>query len=258
MLEVTVHGGEEDAAETYRELMQSLAHHHGKAAPVGDIVVDAPDAQMLAKALRVLSRPSLQRQIMDQLLSSFGKKLIEPLGAVLDPSPQGSLMASLVLVRSSIMSQVARLAVTRETRQLLSGDIEKLLNDDYLEMLAENEERVQQPRVQKLAQATLKLLGDVFYAALQRWPDHAEQIALMVSRRMERRISFRKLPNVLRDQVIAGIEEFLWVETSSEIEGALGPLYASHRDIAATPPTLERAMYTELAEGCWRLVSSEG
>ena len=141
---------------------------------------------------------------------------------------------------------------------MLLSDVEKLLNDEYLEKLAENEEKVQQPRVQNLAQSTLRLLGDIFYVALQRWPDHAEQIAMMVSRRMDRQVSLRKLPNLLREQVIAGIEEFLWVETSAEIEGALGPLYASHRDIAAEPPELKREFYRELAEGCWLLVASEG
>lgn len=258
MLVVTVAGGEEGAAETYRELMASLAYHHGAGTELGDIMVDVPDKDTLAKSLRVLSQPALQRAIMDQLLTAFGKRLIEPLRKLLDPGPQGALMAELVRMRGGLIQHVAKLQITEETRMLLGADIEKLLSDEYLDMLAENEEKVQQPRVQALAQEILHLLGNIFYRALQRWPGHADQIALMVTRRLDGKVRLRNLPTLMREQVIAGVEEFFWVETSSELEGALGPLFASHRDIAAPPPSLDRAPYRELAEGCWALVAREG
>lgn len=258
LLVVTVHGGDAGSNESFHELMESLSLFHGDQESIADAVVDAPDANTLAKALRVLAQPALQRRIMDQLLTAFGKRLIEPMRDLLDPGPQGSLMTELVSVRLRILTDVARLRVTPETRGLLQNDIEKLLSDAYLEMLAENEERVQQPRVQALAQETLHLLGNIFYGALQRWPQHAEQIAHAVSRRIGTTVRLRDIPNLLRQHIVAGIEEFLWVETSSEIEGALGPLFSSHEDIAAAPPTLDRRPYRELAEGCWALVSEYG
>lgn len=258
MLIVNVTGGGEGAADTYRELMESLRFHYGSTEALSASIVSAPDADTLAKALRVLARPDLQRRAMDRLLSAFGHRLIEPLRAFLDPGPEGAVMAELVAVRERIFEDVARLGVTPETQRILRDDVERLLTEDYLAMLAENEERVQQPRVRALAQHILRLLGDLFHRALQSWPDHADRIAHAVTRRIGHEVRLRELPRLVRDHLVASLEEFLWVETSVELEGALGPLFAMHADVLIQPPPLDRALYRELAEGCWQLVADHG
>ncbi len=258
MLVVNVAGGGDGADDTYRQLMESLCFHYGSSEALGTSVVSPPDPQTLAKALRVLARPDLQRRAMDRLLSAFGYRLIEPLRAFLDAGPEGAVMAELVAVRERIVDDVARLGVTPETQRILRDDVERLLTDDYLTMLAENEERVQQPRVRALAQHILSLLGELFHRALQSWPANADRIAHAVTRSIGPQARLRELPRLVRDHIVAGIEEFLWVETSVELEGALGPLFATHADMVTEPPPLDRALYRELAEGCWQLIAEHG
>lgn len=259
-LVVSVYGAEDDAGvvATFDELMHSLQMHGGGASPRGlpNALVEAPDAALVERALSVLGRPELQRQILDQVLTTFGRRLIDPLGHALDTSPEGSIMAELVRIRGRLLTDVHALKVTKETRAILAGDIGKLLGDEYLAMLGDNEERVQRPRVKKLAQDILRLVGDSFRSALERWPKHAGAIAASAVRRLDAKVTLKELPRLIRAQVVEGIEEFLWVETSADIEGALAAMFRAHTDIAERPPELEREAYREFAEGCWNLIAS--
>ena len=258
-LVVSVYGGGDDAGvvATFDELMTSL-EMHGGIAPGGlpNALVDAPDAAMIERALSVLGQRDLKRRVLDQVLTTFGRRLIDPLGNVLDPGPDGLMMSELVRVRERLLADVEDLDATHETRSILAGDVRKLLSDEYLSMLADNEERVQRPRVRELAREILRMIGDCFHAALERWPSHAGAIASAASRRLDDKVTLRELPHLIRAQVVSGIEEFLWVETSTHVEGALAAMFRAHRDIAAKPPPLEREAYREFAEGCWRLIAS--
>ena len=66
----------------------------------------------------------------------------------------------------------------------------------------------------------------------------------------------REIPVLLRTHITDGIEEFLWVETSNDIEGALHPLFAEHRAVmpVALQP-LERETYREFAAACWSIIA---
>ncbi len=124
-------------------------------------------------------------------------------------------------------------------------------------MLAEHEEQVQRPKVVELAQQVLHLVGAVFQRAFSSWPSHAESIADSVSRRMGPSISLRENPVVIRGRIVEGIEEFLWVETSTELSGALSQLLSQqcYAELVDGPlPTIDRAMYHAFAQACWNLV----
>ncbi len=260
-LVVSILGGEDDAAAVaaFDELMRSLAMHAGGSSGGGlpDARVATPDAKMIERALLVLARRELQRELLDHILTTFGGHLIDPLTALLDAGPDGAIMARLHLVRQRVLHDVEDLAVTHETRAVLAGDVEKLLSDEYLAMLAEHEERVQRPRARRMAQEILRVIANAFHAALARWPDHARAIARAARRRVGEEVPLRELPVLIRTQVVAGIEEFLWVETSNDIQGALSSMFGAQRGILAEPPELERAAYRAFAERCWQLITSQ-
>ena len=126
----------------------------------------------------------------------------------------------------------------------------------FAAMVAEHEERVQRPRVEQLAQRTLRLIGTIFYRALKRWPEHAALIAVAVTRRMSKKVSLRQSPVSIRNHIVAAIEEFLWVETCSELEGALFQLFAEHRSVLPVENlTIDRDLYTRFAQACWEIIS---
>ncbi len=258
-LVVSVYGDEdaEGAVSTFHELMRSLEMHGG--AEVGprfqDIVVEPPNATTIERALLTLSHADRQRRLLDQVLTTFGHHLIDPLGAVLNAGPDGALMRELTTVRERVIADLSALRVTPETRSIVIADVSKLLSDDYLTMMVEHEERELRPRVKELAQEILRLIGDIFHHALGRWPEHARSIAHAVRRRLSGEVRLAELPHLLREQVLDGIEEFLWVETSNDIEGALRSMFAARRGIVDEPPTLERSAYRSFAMGCWKLMT---
>ena len=258
-LVVSVYGDEdaEGTVSTFHELMRSFEMHGGGHGDVRfqDVLVAAPNATTIERALLTLSHADLQRKLLDQVLTTFGHHLIDPLGAVLNAGPDGALMRELVNVRERVITDLTALQVTSETRSIVIQDITKLMNNDYLAMLADHEERELRPRVRELAQEILRLVGDIFHVALGRWPEHARSIAHAVRRRLSGEVRLAELPHLLREQVLAGIEEFLWVETSNDIEGALRSMFASRRDIVDKPPPLERAAYRSFAVGCWKLMT---
>ena len=250
--------GEQDgkADDTFREMLASLQMYDERFGEGGKILVQPPPRAVLVRAMSVLGREEYQRRILAQVLSTFGRRLVDPLGEMLDATPEGSLVARLGMLRDLFLAQVVDLRLTPESQQILSGDLRKLLSDEYLAMVAENEERVQRPRLTRLAQEVLRLIGGVFRRAFARWPDHAERIASTIGRRLGGQVSLREVPALLRDQITHGIEEFLWVETSTEIEGALRSLFAEHGStLAVEPPKLEREAYREFASACWQLIA---
>lgn len=248
-------GGTAENIEAFREMLSSLRmYDYGSTA--GDVLVDAPNRDILTRALGVLAKEQHQKRILDRVLTTFGRHLIDPLATILDTTPEGSIMSRLSVLRDVFLVQIAELKLTHETQNMVSDDIKRLLDDDYLNMVAEHEERVQRPRVRRLAQQILRLVGSTFHSALRSWPEHASRIAAMVSRRMQGKVQLREVPTLVRDQICMGIEEFLWVETANEIEGALVPLFAEHAGLMdGRPPELDRSLYKEFAEACWGIIS---
>jgi hypothetical protein len=247
-------GAEADAA--FREMLASLRMYDDRFNTGGAVMVQAPTRASLSRAMSVLGREEHQRRILAQVLTTFGRRLIDPLGDQLDATPAGSLMARLGMMRDLCLAHIADLHLTPESQQIISDDLRKLLADEYLAMVAEHEERVQRPRVTRLAQEVLRLIGGTFRSALQRWPDHAERIAGTISRRLQGDVGLRDIPTLLREQITNGIEEFLWVETSTEIQGALNSLFAEQRSaVNIAPAPLEREAYREFAGACWQIIA---
>jgi hypothetical protein len=222
------------------------------------VTVEAPGTDAIYKGLAVLAKEHLQRQLFQRILLTFGGKVVNPLVAILDSTPQG-VRSRMNDLRGTLLSSVGQLKISHETAQLLREDLRRLLNDEYLDMLAEHEEKVQRPLAEKLAHEVLHLIGATFQRAFKRWPDHARTVADSVSRRMGARVSLRTSPQIIRDRIIEGIEDFLWVETSNELDGALRQLlhrYDWGKLVDRPPPEIDREVYKEFAEACWDLVSS--
>lgn len=259
-LVIRVHGepaGGEASAEAFREMMASLRMYDDRysLSTPAEVLVEPPSRAAIARGLSVLGRVEHQKKVLDHVLTTFGRRLIDPLAVILDTTPAGALTLRMATARDLLIGQIADLKLTPESQQILTDDIRKLLTDQYLAMVAEHEERVQRPQVKALAQQILRLLGTTFRRALERWPAHAEQIAASIARRNPPKVRLQDVPGLLRTQVTKGVEEFLWVETSTEIEGALGPLFAAHRGLMpGALPSLDRGVYQDFAEACWTII----
>jgi hypothetical protein len=241
-----------DAA--FRELLDSLRMYGYTEA----VTVEAPGAASITKALSVLAKEHLQRQLFQQILLTFGGKVVNPLVQILDSSPE-AVRERMNELRAQLIGSVGTLKISNETAGLLREDLKRLLSPEYLDMLAEHEEKVQRPLAQKLAHEVLHLIGATFQRAFRRWPEHARHIGESVSRRMGARVSLRTSPAVIRERIIEGIEDFLWVETSNELDGALKGLLARYdwsKLVDRPAPEIDRAVYREFADACWHLVSS--
>jgi hypothetical protein len=256
-LVIRVHDADESArVEAFRELLDSLEMYG--IATDGEILVSPPDHDALTRALSVLSLPRLKRKLFARILTTIGKHIVEPLAAILETTPGGALHQRMLALRGHLIGWVGELKLTHETQRMLTDDLARLFSDEYLTLLAEHEEKVQRPRVAQLAQDILRLIASVFAAAFRRWPDHARTIAATISRRMDARLSLRQSPTAIREHIISGIQEFLWIETGTEIAGAtqqlfLQPCYAGISD--SGPPEINRETYREFAEACWDIVS---
>ena len=260
-LVIRVHGEESahtaGAIDAFRELIASLRMYDDRYRDGGErVLVEPPSSRAITRALSVLARPEHQKRILEHVLTTFGRRLIDPLADLLDPTPQGSLLPRLSVLRDIFLAQLRELRLTDEMSQIMAGDLRNLLSDEYLSMIAEHEERVQRPKVTALAQRILRLIGSTFHAALKRWPAHAEQIALSISRRMQGQVSLKESPLIIRDHIASGIEEFLWVETSVDIQGALDQLFAEYKNVLPAPiEPLDRSVYRRFAEACWGIIA---
>lgn len=220
-------------------------------------MVETPGADTIGRALSVLAKDHLQRQLFQKILLTFGGRIVSPLVAILD-SARG-VRTRMDELRGALLSGVGQLKVSAETAALIRDDLEKLLTPDYLDMLADHEEKVQRPLAEKLAQEVLHLIGATFQRAFKKWPEHASLIGEGVARRMGGRVSLRASPAVIRDRIIEGIEDFLWVETSNELDGALHQLLARYdwsKLVDRPLPEIDRAVYREFAVECWNIVSN--
>lgn len=241
-----------DAA--FSELLESLRMY----GYTDSVTVEAPNTDAIWKGLAVLSKEHLQRQLFQRILMTFGGKVVNPLISILDSTPEG-VRARMNDLRKSLLGSVGQLKISFETASLLRDDLGKLMTDDYLDMLAEHEEKVQRPLAEKLAHEVLHVIGATFQRAFKRWPDNARTIADSVSRRMGSRMSLRTSPKVIRDRIVEGIENFLWVETSNELDGALQQMLSRHqwsKLVDRPAPEIDREVYREFAEACWDLVSN--
>lgn len=250
-------GGDGASTEAFREMLASLQMYDDRfgRGTQQEVLVDPPSRASIARGLSVLGREEHQKQVLDHILTTFGRRLIDPLATILDTTPSGVLMARLGTARDMLLAQINDLHLTPESQQIITGDVRTLLSDQYLAMVAEHEERVQRPQVKALAQQILRLLGSTFHRAMAKWPAHAEQIAASIARKSPPKIRLQDVPGLLRTQVTKGVEEFLWVETSTEIEGALGHLFAAHRGLMpGAAPTLDRSDYKDFAEACWTII----
>ena len=242
--------------EAFRDLLDSLSlYDFSGTAEV--IRVKPPDLRAISTALAVLGAPQVKRRLFERILLTFGKRIVEPLGQILDTTPGGLLLSHMANLRSNLLAWIAQLRLTHETQQILTGDLRKLLSDDYLAMLAEHEEKVQRPRVTELAQQVLQLIGTTFERAFRHWPKHAQTISESVARRMGVQMTLRESPLVIRERIVEGIEEFLWIETSTELTGAVQQLFQQTRyqGIIERPPVIERDTYRQFAEACWDIIS---
>lgn len=262
-LVITVHGEDESAdgrSEAFRELLHSLSIYDFQS-QTDAVSVRPPDPETMTKALAVLGQPYLKRRLFERILLTFGKQLVEPLGRILDTTPEGLLLERISTLRDTVLNWIADLELTMETQQILSGDLRKLMSDDYLRMLADHEEKIQRPKVTELAQEVLHIIGSTFERAFRQWPKHARSIAESVARRMGGHMSLSESPVVIRERIIEGIQEYLWIETGTELQAVLTQVFSQPRFAGLTkegPPQLDKGSYRTFAEACWDIVSEHG
>jgi hypothetical protein len=256
-LVIRVHGEDVTRSgriEAFRELLGSLTIYDFSS----EKQVEPPDVEALTAALTVIGEPRLKRRVFERILLTFGRHLVEPLGKIVDTTPEGLLLVNMTQIRDNLMAWIARLRLTQETQDKLTTDLRAVLSDEYLAELAEHEEKVQRPRVTELAKDILRLIGGVFERAFRNWPQHARTIADSVVRRMSSSMTLRESPVVIRDRIIEALEEYLWIETSTELSGAVHQLFQQpryHGLLAGGPPDLKRSSYRQFAEACWNLIS---
>ena len=250
----------EDRQEAFRELLESLTMYGAGVAEARAIVVKLPDSGTVARALSVLSQDRLQRRLFERILATFGGKLLDPLGHILDAAPGGPLRLRMASLRADLLRGVQALQLTQETQEILNCDLRALLSDDYLSMLAEHEERVQRPRARQLVKDVLHLVGTTFQRAFRGWPENAARIAQTVCRLPDAKLELGEHPIVLRRRIVAAIADFLWIETGAELSGSLSQLFSqkSNAGLVDMPRVeLDRATYSEFAEACWELVAEQ-
>jgi hypothetical protein len=259
-LVVRVQGADDsrERNEAFETLRESLAMYGGDMLEAASLVVAPPSKDSLSRALSVLGKKHLQVRLFEKILLTFGRTLVDPLAKILDRTPGGTLLTHMGTLRLRLFEGVGALRLSQETQQILMGDLERLLNDEYLSMLAEHEERVQRPRAKKLAQEVLHLVGSTFQRAFEHWHDNATRIADSISRRFGTGLKLGTHPTLIRTRIVDALEEFLWVETSGELSGALSQLFSqkSYEGLVAQPRIgVERAVYHEFAEACWDLIA---
>lgn len=256
-LVIRVHGDDlshSGRIEAFRELLGSLSLYDFSSHQR----VEPPDVDALAGALAVIGELRVKRRVFERILITFGKQLVDPLGKILDTTPGGMLLANMTSIRDNLMAWIARLRLTEESQDKLTRDLLGLLSDEYLAELAEHEEKVQRPRVAELAKEILRLIGGVFERAFRNWPQQARTIAESVVRRMSAGMTLRESPTVIRDRIIEALEEYLWIETSMELTGAVQQLLQQpqyHGLLSGGPPEVKRSSYRHFAEACWDIIS---
>lgn len=238
-----------------RELTQSFAMHGGSIAP-GDTRVGAPPAATIRTALRALTDPEARRRALGAALSIFGRRVVAPLEALLT-SRQASPAARLAMFREQLRAQVAALPLASETQRILRTDLDAMLTDEYLAMLADNEERTLRPRLTELARRVLDVLAGTFHRALDRFDANVDAVGDRVVRRIPPQMPLRDLPGALKRGFVDAVADYLTVETGSELRGALATLSRQYADVVPAGESLAFAdeWYADLAVACWDVIA---
>jgi hypothetical protein len=253
-------GGSEERSLAFEELKRSLAMYQA-VGPNAQLVIKPPDVSTIARALSVLTEKNLRHRLFERILSTFGRDLVDPLARILDRGNGGPLLIRMTDLRAKMLEGVSDLNLSHETQEVLLADLSRLLGDEYLAMLAEHEENAQRPRVKKLAQEVLHLVGTTFQRAFLHWPAHAERIAQRVHRRFSATMALGEQPVAIRTHIVGAIAEFLSVETSAELSGALSQLFSQSAYaglIESSAIHLDRKTYDDFAQACWEIVADYG
>lgn len=238
-----------------QELKQSL-QMHGSASSLMAVQVGPPDVRTLRRALAVLGDPRARRNVLESALEIFGRRVIDPIAHALEPA---ELLPRLRVWRDRIFDESRALRLHGDAATVLRGDLEKLLGDEYLAMIADYEERSVRPRLRTLASQVLDLLGHVFHRAFRTFGDHGEAIAVRIVRRVPDSMPLAELPERLRSGFVVSIADFLESETRAELEGSLHTLGRTHSDILGDRRfVLPEDGYAELAGSCWNVMTSYG
>ncbi len=244
----------EPESDALREMLDSLRMHDDRYRADGELVVGAPTAASIARALSILARDEQRRRVLEHVLTGFGHRLVAPLGDILDDGPPGALHSRLTMMRDLFLAQIAELRLTPDSQRTLVDDVRALLTDPYLGLLAETEERIERPRVRRLARELLRVLGTIFSRALDGLPADADRLAAAVADRLRGEHLLRELPARLRRALTDELEAWLWAATSAELDGARRALFAQHAS-GIEPTPLPRAAYRAIADHCWQLVA---
>src|ERR1700761_3134611 len=110
-------GGDNDA--TFREMLDSLRMHDQRFYEPTAVKVEPPSRAALTRAMSVLGRTEHQRRILGHVLTTFGRRLINPLNEQLDNRP---LLPRLGLMRDMFQAHVTGLGLTPASQQELSAD----------------------------------------------------------------------------------------------------------------------------------------
>jgi hypothetical protein len=236
------------APRALRDLVRAL---DARAPGEEQSALDLDDAS-LAAAICTLARERHRRRLLVSALTSVGRRLIDPLADILETSIGGGAPLRLARLREVVLAHVGNTALTQETRQILGDDLRKLLDDAYLAMLADHEERVQRPKVEALAHQVFRVVGGVFGEALARIPEHAARIAHDVVADA----GARPPVDALRRRIVDELEGYFFEQTHVSLEADVTSLFAAQPGlVAARPPALERGAFRETAEACWDVLA---
>jgi hypothetical protein len=247
---------DEGTRAAIRELTQSLAMHSGVTVP-GDAVVAAPPRETISRALHALADPIARGKALGAALSIFGRRVVAPLERLLAARNSGPT-ARLVQWRAALRNGLADLRLAHETTQILRGDLARVFTDEYLHMLGENEEKTLRPRLAELAHRVLDVLASTFHRALDRFGANADRVAIGIVRQLPRSMALRNLPSLVKQGFVAAVGEFLAVETSADLRGALHTLSGQYSDVvpAGQPLGFADEWYRDLAQECWDVIAT--
>src|SRR4051794_15504508 len=198
-----------DTRAIIRELTQSLAMHGGVQMP-GDTHVPPPPTDMIRRALGVLVDASGRRRTLGAALAIFGRRVTAQLERILASAEAGPT-ARLVAWRGRVLRSLDDVTFTHESIRILRADLERLLTDDYLAMVGDNEEKFLRPRLTELAHRVIEVLGDTFHRALERFGGHIDQLSESIVRQLPKTMTLRDLPSLLKRGFVDALSDFLAV-----------------------------------------------
>jgi hypothetical protein len=247
---------DESTRAAIRELTQSLAMYSGVTVP-GDAEVSAPPLETISRALHALADPVARGKALGAALSIFGRRVVAPLERLLAARDSGPT-ARLIQWRAAVRNGVTDLRLAHETTQIIRNDLDRVFTDEYLHMLGENEEKTLRPRLAELAHRVLDVLASTFHRALDRFGSNADRVAVGIVRQLPRSMALRDLPSLVKHGFVAAVGEFLAVETSADLRGALHTLSGQYSDVVPSGQPLGFAdeWYHDLAQECWDVIAT--